>query len=100
MALHPMKLVTIVCETFAREPVLEILRAVGARGWTLFAVEGEGTRGGRPADIPEFSNLQIEVIVRPEVAVALLERLVRELFPRYGMIAFAADVQVLRPAKF
>ncbi|MBI2813480.1 MAG: transcriptional regulator [Opitutae bacterium] len=100
MALHPMKLVTIVCEAFAREPVLDLLRAAGARGWTLFAVEGEGRRGGRPADIPEFSNIQIEVIVRPEVAAALLERLERELFPRYGMIAFAADVQVLRPGKF
>ena len=95
-----MKLVTVVCEAFAREPVLDILRTVGARGWTLFAVEGDGARGGRPADIPEFSNIQIEVVVRPEVAVVLLEQLERELFPRYGMIAFAADVQVLRAGKF
>ncbi len=95
-----MKLVTIVCEAYAREPVTGLLREVGARGWTLFAVEGEGAHGGRPADIPEFSNLQIEIVVRPEVAAVLLERLERELFPRYGMIAFAADVQVRRPAKF
>jgi nitrogen regulatory protein PII len=95
-----MKLITVVCEAYAREPVLDLLRAAGARGWTLFGVEGEGTRGGRPADIPEFSNIQIEVVVRPEAAVVLLERLERELFPRYGMIAFVADVQVLRAGKF
>lgn len=95
-----MKLITVVCEAYAREPVLDLLRAAGASGWTLFGVEGEGTRGGRPADIPEFSNLQIEVVVRPEAAAVLLERLERELFPRYGMIAFVADVQVLRGDKF
>lgn len=95
-----MKLVTIVCEAHARGPIVELLRTVGAHGWTLFPVEGEGARGGRPADIPEFTNLQFQVIVRPEVAAALLDRLAREFFPRYGMIAFASDVQVVRPAKF
>jgi nitrogen regulatory protein P-II 2 len=100
MALHPMKMVTIVCEAYAREPVTALLRAVGARGWTLFSVEGEGARGDRPADIPEFANIQIEIVVRPEIATVMLERLEKELFPRYGMIAFAADVQVLRAGKF
>jgi nitrogen regulatory protein P-II 2 len=100
MNTHAMKLVTIVCEAHARGPVTELLRHAGAHGWTLFAVEGEGAQGRRPADIPEFTNLQIEVIVRPEVADALLERLSREFFPRFAMIAFTSDVQVVRPAKF
>jgi nitrogen regulatory protein PII len=100
MNTHPMKLVTIVCEAHARGPILDLLRASGAHGWTLFTVEGEGARGGRTGDIPEFANLQIQVIVRPEVADALLERLAREFFPRFVMIAFASDVQVVRPAKF
>jgi hypothetical protein len=60
----------------------------------------EGTRGARPGDIPEYANVQIEVIVQPEIAAALLERLAGELFPRFGMIAFESEVRVLRPAKF
>lgn len=96
----PMKLVVIVCEAHAREPVLALLREVGAQGWTLFTVEGEGAKGGRPADIPEFANLQIEVVVRPEVAAVLLERLARDFFPRYGMIAYESDVRVWRKEKF
>jgi nitrogen regulatory protein P-II 2 len=100
MQTHAMKLLTIVCEAHARGPVLDLLRSAGAHGWTLFSVEGEGAGGGRPADIPEFTNLQIQVVVRPEVAEAVLDRLGREFFPRYAMIAFAADVQVLRPGKF
>ena len=100
MNLHPMKLVTIVCEAYAQEPVTKLLGEVGAHGWTVFAVEGDGSRGKRPADIREFANIQIEVIVPPGVAQALLERLEREFFSRYGMIAFESDVRVLRQGKF
>lgn len=100
MQTHQMKLVTIVCEAHARGPVLDLLRSAGTHGWTLFPVEGEGAGGDRPADIPEFTNLQIQVVVRPEVAASLLERLGRDYFPHYGMIAFAADIQVLRADKF
>jgi hypothetical protein len=52
------------------------------------------------ADIPETANVQLQVIVRPEVAITLLERLERDYFPRYGMIAYASDVQVIRSGKF
>ena len=95
-----MKLVTIVCESHAREAVTTLLREVGAHGWTLFTVEGDGSQGRRPGDIPEFANIQLEVIVQPEVATLLLDRLGREFFPRYAMIAFESDVRVLRAGKF
>lgn len=100
MQTHAMKLLTIVCEAHARGPVLDLLRSTGAHGWTLFPVEGDGAAGRRTADIPEFTNLQIQVVVRPDVADAVLEKLGREFFPRYAMIAFATDVQVLRADKF
>jgi hypothetical protein len=37
----------------------------------------DGSRGRREADIPEFANIQVEVIVPPEVAQTLLTRLER-----------------------
>ena len=100
MTTHPMKLITIVGEAYAQPLITKLLREVGAHGWTSFAVEGEGARGRRPADIREFANVQIQVIVPPEVAHTLLERLEREFFPRYGMVAFESDVRVLRREKF
>ena len=100
MNLHPMKLVTIVCEAYAKDAVTKLLHEVGAHGYTLFAVEGEGSQGRRPGDIPEFANIQIEVIVRPEAADQLLQKLGQDFFPRYGMVAFESDVRVLRPGKF
>ena len=95
-----MKLVTIVCESYAKEAVRKLLREVGAHGCTHFEVEGDGSKGERPADIREFANIQIEVILPPERAGALLERLQKELFSRYAMIAYETDVRVLRADKF
>ena len=95
-----MKLVTIVCEAYAKEAIRKLLREIGAHGCTIFEVEGDGSHGERPADIREFANIQIEVIIPPERAHALLQRLEKEFFARYGMIAFESDVRVLRAEKF
>ncbi len=95
-----MKLVTIVCEAHARDAVTNLLRDIGAHGYTLFAVEGDGSQGKRPGDIPEFANIQIEVVMPPTVADTLLTRLEKEFFPRYAMIAFECEVRVLRKEKF
>ena len=95
-----MKLVTIVCEAYALEAVKKLLREVGAHGCTHFPVEGAGAGGERAGEMKEFANVQIEVVLTPEAAGTLLARLAAELFPRYGMIAFEADVRVLRAGKF
>ncbi len=100
MQTHPMKLITIVCEAYAQEAVLKLLQEVGAQGYTLFPVQGAGAQGIRPADIPEFANIQVEVIVKPEVAEHLLLHLEQVLFPQFGMVAFESDVRVLRKGKF
>lgn len=95
-----MKLVTIVCETLAREHLTRLLADVGAHGYTLFAVEGEGSQGRRPGDIAEFGNIQVQVVVPPAVAGQLMARLQAEFFHRFAMIAYESDIQVLRPGKF
>jgi nitrogen regulatory protein P-II 2 len=100
MTTFPMKRVTIVTEALAREAIKQLLAEVGAHGYTIFAVEGAGARGERPADIAEFGNIQVEVIARPVVTEQLLDRLRREFFPRYAMIAYESDVRVLRGEKF
>jgi nitrogen regulatory protein PII len=95
-----MKRVTVICEAMARPPVLALIEACGAHGWTLWEVQGAGNRGRRAADIPEFANVQIEVILQPAAADDLLRRLASELFPSFGMVAYETDIRVLRPDKF
>ena len=100
MNLHPMKLVTIICEALLEERVVEILRQCGTHGHTAYSVRGSGSQGDRSADIVETGNVQVEVIVKPAVAEAVLERLHRELFKDYAMVAYETEVRVMRPEKF
>lgn len=100
MNTYPMKLVTIVCESLAREPLTRLLADTGAHGYTILSAEGVGAKGRRIADIEEYANIQVEVIVPPAVADKLLERLQKDFFPRFAMVAYESDVRVLRPDKF
>ena len=100
MKLHSMKLVTIVCEALARASVTGLLSEVGAHGYTLFTVEGVGAQGSRVADIEEFANIQIEVVLPTESSLQLLARLEHDFFARFAMIAYSTDIEVIRSAKF
>lgn len=97
---HPMRLVTIVCEALARDLVLRLARECGAHGATVSPAAGFGATGERPADIEEAANVRIELIVSPESSARILERVERDLFPRFACIVWEADVRVVRPAKF
>ena len=97
---HPMKLVTIIGEALARQPLKKLLTEVGAHGYTLFPVEGNGSQGHRAADIQEFANIQVAVIVPPAVADTLLARLEIEFFPKFAMVVYDTDIRVLRREKF
>ncbi len=100
MNLHPMKLVTIICESVLEEQIVNLLTASGAHGHTAFTVRGCGSQGLRSADIAEAGNVQIEVIMKPAAADALLARLHAELFKDFAMVAYVNDIAVLRPEKF
>lgn len=100
MNTHPMKLVTIICEALARERLVRLLVEEGAHGYTLFRVEGTGARGSRVADIEEFTNIQVEVIVPAAVAERLMARLHRDFLPHFAVIVYESEVRVLRPDKF
>jgi nitrogen regulatory protein PII len=100
MNLHPLKLVTIICEAILEERVVSLLWESGAHGHTAFNVRGSGHQGERNADIAETGNVQIQVIVKPAVATVVLERLLKDLFKDYAMVAYESDVGVMRPDKF
>ncbi len=100
MNLHPMKLVTIICESVLEERIVEVLRECGAHGHTAFDVRGSGRQGDRSADLIESGNVQIEVIAKPSVAETMLARLHADFFQDYAMVAYESDVRVMRPEKF
>jgi len=99
MNLHPMKLVTIICQAILEERVVELMREAGARRHTAFNVRGSGYQGGRSADIVETGNAPIEVIAKPEVSESLLARLHAKWFASDARVAYENEVRVLRPSQ-
>ncbi len=97
---HPMRLVTIVCEALARDLIVRLVGECGSHGATITSAAGTGATGERPADIEEGANIRVEVVVTPETAARIAERVERELFPRFACILWESDVRVLRRSKF
>ena len=99
MQTFAMKRVTIVGENSFEERLVKELHELGATGYTYTVVHGEGARGARPSTW-NGPNAEIEVIVTPAVADRILEHVAKNYFESHAIIAYADDVQVIRPEKF
>jgi len=99
MNTHPLTLLTIVSETLLKERLIHELREAGAKGFTITEVSGEGSRQRRVSEILG-ENIKIEVIVKPEIADKILSVLQKQFFPRYAVVAYLSEVQVVREEKY
>lgn len=94
-----LKLVTIIAEAVIEERLLDDLRRLGARGYTILGAQGEGTRGIRASDW-ETRNVRIETVVSAPVAESILTCLAGEYFDRWAVIGYVSDVDVVRGDKY
>lgn len=94
-----LKKVTIIGERVLKDPLIAMLRQHGARGFTLTAVEGEGSRGVRASEW-EGRNVCIDTIVSPEVAESLMDAVGERYFDDFAVIVYSMDVDVLRGEKY
>lgn len=94
-----LKLVTIILEAVLEEQLLEDIKELGATGYTLVEVHGEGSRGIGASDF-EGRNLRIETLVSARTADRILEHLAAEYFPLYAVVAYAIDAEVVRAQKY
>ncbi|TVR50827.1 MAG: transcriptional regulator [Gemmatimonadales bacterium] len=94
------QLVTIVTEAALERRLIEEVKRLGAKGYTIVKASGEGARGVREAAWEHSKNIRMETICRPEVADAIMEHLSSKYYEHYAMVAWTTDVEVLRPDKF
>ena len=99
MDLVPLKLVTIVAESLLEKRLVEEVKRLGAKGYTITPARGECSRGIRSVDW-EGQNIRLETIVSEEVALRILQRLQEEYFPHYAVIAYVENVWVVRGEKY
>lgn len=93
-------LLTIITEAIVEPTLLRDLDRLGVRGYTVSDARGKGSRGVRDAAWDEAANIRIEVICARTLAEDLLRHLQARYYADYAMVAFLAEVDVLRPEKF
>ena len=97
MQLYPLKLVTVVGETVIMEDIAEKGIELGATGYTITEVNGHGSRSARNvAATTGARTMKVEFVVPETVATAILTQVSHEYFEHYAVIAWLADVAVVR----
>lgn len=94
----PIRLVVIVAEPTLEDDLLDDLRALGVKGWTIDEVRGQGTRQSGINMLE--GNVRIETLVSAKRAQRILDHLAERYFDNFSLVAFAHDVDVVRTAKF
>jgi nitrogen regulatory protein PII len=92
-------LLTIIAEDELESRLIEDLKKLGVRGYTVYSVRGEGGHGLRASQW-EGENIKLEVIVDNNLADVIAEHISTAYFPNFATILYLLPVQVLREAKF
>ena len=99
MSLSELYLVTIITERILKDEILKEIKKLGAKGYTLTDVTGEGSRGIRASDW-EGKNAKIESVVSKEVANAIIDYIADSYFEHYAVITYSYPVKVVRGDKY
>ncbi len=94
-----LKLLTIIADEALQRWLIEDIKKLGAKGYTLEKAYGEGDSGGRISQW-EGENIRLEMLVSTETAEKILDKISRDYFDKYSIIAYLCDAQVLRGEKF
>ncbi len=86
------KLVTIITESILEKTIAKDVLRLGARGYTVTEVSGQGERGMRSSDWEQNRNIRVEIVCDSSVAKTYHEN--------YAMILFVHDVEVVPSKKF
>lgn len=92
-------LVTIICEPVLSNSLVTTIRSLGATGFTISDVHGEGSGEKRSGEVPN-EKIKIEVIADGELAKNIMTEIAKSYFANYSLIIYASDIQVIRHEKF
>ena len=93
------RILTIIAEAAVESRLIADVKRLGAKGYSVGHVKGEGTTGSRLHDL-NGPSVRLETVVTEAIAQAILEHLAAEYFDRYAVVAWITPAQVMRPGKF
>lgn len=93
------KLVTVICEPVLSKSLVTAIRALGATGFTISDVRGEGSGEKRSGEVPN-EKVKIEVVADADLAKEIMSAVAKNYFANYSLIVYATDIAVIRQEKF
>ncbi len=97
---HPCKLVVLISEAAIEGSLSEDVMRLGAHGYTVGDVRGQGSHGARSALWGPDKSIRMEILCDEATADAIVHHVEEAYFRNYAMVVYVADVGVLRPGKF
>ncbi|OYZ15127.1 MAG: hypothetical protein B7Y39_16640 [Bdellovibrio sp. 28-41-41] len=99
MKLINFKLLTIICEPVLSSSILTISQDLGATGFTVTEVNGQGNFDKSSGEIPDLKS-KIEIVAEQHLALKIMKALADNFFKNYSLITYVSDISILRPEKF
>jgi len=93
------QVLTVIAEAAVETRLIADVKRLGAKGYSIGHVRGEGRTGSHLQDL-NGPSVRLETIVTDEVAEAILAHLAAEYFGRYAVVAWVATANVMRPERF
>lgn len=88
-------LVTIICEAVLQDRLVQLLKTLGASGYTIVQAGGMGSHGKRMGDVAGYNtNIEVKAIVSLEASEKLLEQL-KQFQGSHALIAYRQTVEGL-----
>jgi nitrogen regulatory protein PII len=99
MQLTDVRIVTIIAEEDLEDRLVRELKELGATGYTVARVRGEGAFGARISEW-EGENIRLETIVDEPTAERIVATLSERYFQHRSLVLTVVAAQVVRGAKF
>jgi nitrogen regulatory protein P-II 2 len=93
------KLVTMISEPVLSNSLVITIRSLGATGFTMTDVRGEGSGEKRSGEVPN-EKVKIEVVADADLAKKIMAEIAENYFANYSLIVYSSDIQVIRHEKF
>lgn len=91
---QPMLLLTIITETVLEDTLIDEIKELGAKGYTVSDARGKGTHGTRSGRWTQGGNIRLEVIGDADLCARIAERLHANYERDYGLLMFTSPVQL------
>jgi len=93
------QLVTVVCEPVLASKIVELTKSMGASGFTMIEVKGEGSGEKSSGEIPE-EKIKIEIVTNNHLAAKIKDAISETYFSDYSIIVYSTEISVIRSEKF